>query len=64
MLISEFRKLTGIDSMSEYLIANSIYMEVDDDKRNFCAKWKRYRRDNKYFLLLLKRLLYRMQGYE
>lgn len=59
MLYSEFRKLTGVDSFFEYRIANSIYMEVDDDKFKFCAKWKRYKRDNKYFLLLLKELLYR-----
>lgn len=64
MLFGEFRELTGIDSLSEYRVANSIYMEVDEDKRKFCAKWKRYKRDNKYFLLLLKKLLYRMQVYE
>lgn len=64
MLFGEFRELTGSDSLYEYRIANSIYMEVDEDKRKFCAKWKRYKRDNKYFLLLLKKYLYKMQVYE
>lgn len=64
MLFSEFKDLTGVDSLYEYNIANSIYMEVDEDKRKFCAKWKQYKKNNKYFLLLLKKLLYRMQVYE
>lgn len=64
MLYSEFRDLTGVDSIFEYRIANSIYMEVDDDKFKFCAKWKRYKRTNEYFLLLLKKLVYRTQVYE
>lgn len=43
MLAHEFCDLMGrTTSLEEYLDANAVYMQVDMDKREFCAEWKKF----------------------
>lgn len=42
MMYSEFTKLTGVEvSASEYASIEAQYMACDDNKVDFCKKWKR-----------------------
>lgn len=43
MLLQEFAKLTGFTPSQEQFdaIINTAYIESDDDKFEFCRKWKR-----------------------
>lgn len=56
MLENEFKKLIGRDcSFHEYTVANSVYMETDLDKEDFCKEWDRIK-DSRVVYELMSRI--------